>query len=41
LDYDHYLGLLKSSGYDGPLVLHGLSEADVPGSVGFLRAKLP
>jgi sugar phosphate isomerase/epimerase len=41
LDYDHYLDLLRKSGYDGPLVLHGLDEADVPGSVEFLGGKLP
>ena len=30
LDYDQYLGLLKESGYDGAVVLHGLSEEQVP-----------
>jgi sugar phosphate isomerase/epimerase len=40
LDYDHYLALLRSAGYDGPLILHGLSEAQVDASVAFLRGKL-
>jgi sugar phosphate isomerase/epimerase len=40
LDYDRYLSLLYAAGYDGPLVLHGLSEAEVDASVTFLRAKL-
>ena len=40
LDYGLYLRLLHDSGYRGPLILHGLSEAQVDGSVAFLRAKL-
>jgi sugar phosphate isomerase/epimerase len=40
LDYDYYLALLHSCGYDGPLILHGLSEAQVEASVAFLRGKL-
>jgi sugar phosphate isomerase/epimerase len=40
LDYDRYLGLLRASGFRGPLLLHGLNEAQVPGCVAFLRAKL-
>ena len=40
LDYDRYLFLLHSSGFKGPLLLHGLSQAQVPGCVAFLRAKL-
>ena len=40
LDYDHYLSLLHAAGYDGPLILHGLSEAEVGASVAFLRGKL-
>ncbi len=40
LDYDHYLSLLHSHGFDGPLLLHGLSESQVPGCVAFLREKL-
>jgi sugar phosphate isomerase/epimerase len=40
LDYDTYLALLHRAGYQGPLILHGLSEDEVAGSVAFLRAKL-
>jgi len=40
LDYEHYLRWLKTIGYDGPLILHGLSEDEVPSSVEFLRRKL-
>ncbi len=40
LDYDRYLSLLHGAGYDGPLILHGLGEAEVGASVAFLRAKL-
>ena len=40
LDYDQYLGLLKESGYDGAVVLHGLSEEQVPYCTGFLREKI-
>lgn len=39
LDYDCYLSLLKNSGYSGPIVLHGLSEAQIDGCVAFLRSK--
>jgi sugar phosphate isomerase/epimerase len=40
LDYDLYLELLQQAGYNGPLILHGLREDEVAGSVAFLRAKL-
>jgi len=40
LDYDHYLALLRSVGYNGPLILHGLLEDQVDASVAFLRGKL-
>ncbi|HPM79492.1 MAG TPA: sugar phosphate isomerase/epimerase family protein [Candidatus Anammoximicrobium sp.] len=40
LDYDRYLSLLHAYGFRGPLLLHGLSEAQVPGCVAFLRGKL-
>jgi sugar phosphate isomerase/epimerase len=38
LDYERYLTLL---GGHVPLILHGLSEAEVPGCVAFLRSALP
>lgn len=40
LDYDCYLSLLHKTGFGGPLILHGLKEADAAESVDFLRAKL-
>ena len=40
LNYDRYLRLLDASGFHGPLLLHGLSESQVPGCVAFLRDKL-
>jgi sugar phosphate isomerase/epimerase len=40
LDYDRYLSLLVSCGFRGPLLLHGLSEAQVPGCAAFLRETL-
>jgi sugar phosphate isomerase/epimerase len=40
LDYDRYVALLHRSGFRGPLLLHGLSEAQVPGCVAFLREKI-
>lgn len=40
LDYDRYLSLLHGYGFQGPIMLHGLTEAQVPGCVAFLRDKL-
>ena len=40
LDYDRYVSLLHAAGFKGPLLLHGLSEAQVPGCVAFLRDKV-
>ena len=40
LDYDLYLEHLGEAGYDGPLVMHGLAEEEVEGSLDFLRRKL-
>jgi sugar phosphate isomerase/epimerase len=40
LDYDRYITLLHAYGFKGPLLLHGLSEAQVPGCVAFLREKM-
>jgi sugar phosphate isomerase/epimerase len=40
LDYELYLRLLRAQRFSGPLLLHGLSRAQVPGCVAFLRAKL-
>jgi len=40
LDYDLYLRHLSEAGYDGPLIMHGLAEEEVAGSLAFLREKL-
>ncbi len=40
LDYDQYLGLLKRCGYEGAVVLHGLSEEQVPFCVKFLQERI-
>lgn len=40
LDYDLYLKYLSEAGYGGPLVVHGLAEEEVEGSLTFLRGKL-
>jgi sugar phosphate isomerase/epimerase len=40
LDYERYLSLLLASGYKGPILLHGLTEAQVPGCAAFLRDRL-
>lgn len=40
LNYDHYLTTLQKSGFDGPLILHGLDEADVPGCLHFLQQRI-
>ncbi len=40
LDYDHYLHLLRSINFAGPIILHSLDEAQVPVAVRFLSARL-
>jgi sugar phosphate isomerase/epimerase len=40
LDYDWYIAQLRRVGFDGVLVLHGLSEAQAAGCVQFLREKI-
>ena len=40
LDYDYYLSLLRSSGFNGPLILHSLSESQVDQAIAFLRQRL-
>ena len=40
LDYGLYMRLLVANRFNGPLLLHGLSRAQVPGCLAFLRAKL-
>jgi sugar phosphate isomerase/epimerase len=40
LDFDLYLKHLSEAGYGGPLVMHGLAEEEIEGSLAFLRRKL-
>jgi sugar phosphate isomerase/epimerase len=40
LDYEQYLKHLDEAGYGGPLIMHGLAEEEVEGSLAFLRHKL-
>ena len=40
LDYQRYVSLLHAYGFKGPLLLHGLSDAQVPGCVAFLRERI-
>jgi sugar phosphate isomerase/epimerase len=36
--WEHYLDLLRQSGFAGPLIVHGLREAEVPESLTYLRS---
>jgi sugar phosphate isomerase/epimerase len=40
LDYDQYVRLLRAAGFNGPLILHGLTEEQVDAALQFLRDKL-
>jgi sugar phosphate isomerase/epimerase len=40
IDYGQYIELLLRCGYQGPLIMHGLEEQDVPGSSDFLNGKI-
>ena len=40
LDYEHYLTCLKRIGFAGPLITHGLSEAEAPATARFLHQAL-
>ncbi|MGO6697100.1 sugar phosphate isomerase/epimerase family protein [Rhizobium johnstonii] len=40
LDYAHYLGRLKSIGFNGSLVTHGLSASEAAGAAAFLKNSL-
>jgi sugar phosphate isomerase/epimerase len=37
LDYEHYIGLLKRAGFDGPILLHGLQEDQAKGCIRYVR----
>jgi sugar phosphate isomerase/epimerase len=40
LDYDQYVRLLRTAAFDGPFILHGLTEGQVDAALQFLRDKL-
>jgi sugar phosphate isomerase/epimerase len=40
LDYPLYLRLLREHGYGGALIMHSLSETEVPTAAAFLRRSL-
>ncbi|MDA0837950.1 MAG: sugar phosphate isomerase/epimerase [Planctomycetota bacterium] len=40
LDYDKYISLLKSVGFEGGLILHSLDESEVPNCLEYLKSKL-
>jgi sugar phosphate isomerase/epimerase len=40
LNYPHFLGQLRKSGFAGPLVTHGLTAAEAPAAGAFLRHQL-
>jgi sugar phosphate isomerase/epimerase len=37
IDFPHFIAKLRAAGFDGPLVTHGLSEAEAPGVATFLQ----
>jgi sugar phosphate isomerase/epimerase len=39
LDYEHYLSLLNKLEFDVPVILHGLTESELPASLAFIREK--
>lgn len=40
IDFPFYLELVQKSGFDGPVVLHNLSENEVPHSMAYVRGLL-
>jgi sugar phosphate isomerase/epimerase len=40
LDYDQYVRLLRAAAFDGPFILHGLTEGQIDAALQFLREKL-
>jgi sugar phosphate isomerase/epimerase len=40
LDYSHYITALKRAGFTGPILLHGLEEAEVEDSINYVRSYL-
>ncbi|MHA6686041.1 sugar phosphate isomerase/epimerase family protein [Mesorhizobium sp. A556] len=40
IDFPHFVACLESAGFDGPLITHGLTEADAPAVARFLKGVL-
>jgi len=40
LDYEHYLSLLSKLDFDVPVILHGLTESELPESLAFIQQKM-
>jgi sugar phosphate isomerase/epimerase len=40
IDFPHFIATLRQSGFDGPLITHGLSAAEAPSVAQFLRGSL-
>jgi sugar phosphate isomerase/epimerase len=40
VDFPHFVGVLRRAGFDGPLIAHGLDEAEAPGVARYLRAAI-
>ena len=40
LDFKMYISLLKKSGYTGALIMHGLSEEQIPESIRYLKERM-
>jgi sugar phosphate isomerase/epimerase len=40
LDYERYLSLLSKLDFDVPVILHGLTESELPASLAFIREKM-
>jgi sugar phosphate isomerase/epimerase len=41
LDYPYYMGLLKTSGFDGSIILHALQPAEAKDRLAFVRGAAP
>ena len=37
IDFAHFISCLRACGFDGPLVTHGLTEAEAPSVATFLK----
>ncbi len=40
LDYEHYMSLLSKLEFDVPVILHGLTESELPVSLAFIQEKM-